>query len=203
LRVDRRSPRNGRCAPFVDPALGALDAPFCWRADAGSSVLAARARPTARGRADLKVAGLACVRHVVLGPGPVTQLLVRTSDRVLAVEVSGSCALETPIRLTLVVDGLAAAHTAGALIAALPDVLSGDPRWVRRSRRQLQFRNAVMALDGRAHGASYWQIAAIAVGPERARSERASLGRSLKDLMRRALAKGEALRDGAYRQLLG
>jgi hypothetical protein len=203
-RVETQSPAAahwGLCA-FVDPALGAGDAPFCWRADAGGSELTARAYPSVTRRADLRVAGSASIPHAVIGPGPVTRLLIRTTDRVLTLAVSGPCALHVPIRLVLVMDGLAHARAAAVLIAALPDVLAGDPRSIRRSRWQLFHQRALIALDGRSHGASYRQIAVAVVGAERARSAWLSPSRALKDLMCRAVAKGEALRDGAYRELL-
>lgn len=76
------------------------------------------------------------------------------------------------------------------------------PRWIRRTRDQELFRDAFVALDGRAAGASHREVAECIVGVKRVQQEWSGRGGSLKERVRRALAKGEELREGGYLKLV-
>jgi hypothetical protein len=73
---------------------------------------------------------------------------------------------------------------------------------VHRSRDRLLFRDALIALDGRRVGASHRDTAEVICGIKRVREDWSSRGGWLKERMRRALARGEELRDGGYRRAL-
>jgi hypothetical protein len=64
------------------------------------------------------------------------------------------------------------------------------------------FRDATVALDGRDAGASHREAAEVIFGTKRVRADWSARGGWLKERMRRALAKGEELRDGGYRRAL-
>lgn len=76
---------------------------------------------------------------------------------------------------------------------------TGPPRWSRQGR---EFRDALVSLDCRAAGLSYWEMAEIIHGREHVDTIRSRGSRALKDAMRRNLQRGEALRDGGFRDLL-
>jgi hypothetical protein len=66
----------------------------------------------------------------------------------------------------------------------------------------LFLRDALVALDGRHVGAGHRDTAEVICGIKRVREEWSGRGGWLKERMRRALAKGEELRDGGYRRYL-
>jgi len=196
-------PATGGSSTFVDPALTALDSPACWSADSGAAVLDARSdHSSPAAPADLTLAENRCVQHIVLGSDDLEYVLVRTTDRALTLRLRGERAYDAPVRLTFQVAGLVQARPAGALLTELPNLLISEPRRLKRTRRQILMRDALIALDGRHADASYRETAAVIVG--KADADAAWSGRSgwLKERMRRALRDGQALRDGDYRGLL-
>jgi len=193
----------GASTPFVDPALTAPDAPICWLAHAGSAVLDALAkRPQPGIPADLVLADLRCIRHVVIGPGNTEHLLIRTSERSLTIRLTGHRASLAPVRLTFLVPGLSSVKETAAILTPLPDLLTMRPRWRKRTREQELMRDAFIALDGRSVGASHRETAEVIFGVKRVREEWSGKGGWLKERMRRALAKGQALCDGGYWRLV-
>jgi hypothetical protein len=60
----------------------------------------------------------------------------------------------------------------------------------------------MLALDARRLGSTYQETAAVIHGAERARAAWSSTSTAMKERMRHLLARGQALRDGAYRGLL-
>ena len=84
----------------------------------------------------------------------------------------------------------------------LAHLLRSPQREVRRSREQLFLRDALVALDGHHVGATYRDTAAVIYGPDRANAAWASASTAMKERMRRALARGEEYRDGAYKEFL-
>lgn len=65
-----------------------------------------------------------------------------------------------------------------------------------------RLRQALLALDGSLAGATYRQIATTIFGEERVSTEWSAASRFLKDRVRRLVAKGHALMNGGYRDLL-
>ncbi len=129
-------------------------------------------------------------------------MLVRTTDRALTLRLRGARASDAPVRLTFLVTGLAQGRPAGALLAELPDLLIAEPRRLKRTRRQIFMRDALIALDGRHAGASYQETAAVIYGAKRTKVAWAGRSRAVKDRMCRALKMGNALCDGGYSELI-
>jgi hypothetical protein len=152
--------------------------------------------------ADLVLADLSCIRHVVIGPGNIEHLLVRTSERSLTIRLIGHRASRAPVRLTFLVPAQSRVKETAAILASLPDLMSMTPRWIKRNRYQELIHDAFMAVDGHDAGASHRETAEVIVGVKLVREEWSSKGGWLKERMRRALAKGEALRDGGYWKLV-
>ena len=89
-----------------------------------------------------------------------------------------------------------------AILATIPDLMTMRPRWIKRTRDQELIRDAFVALDGRSVGASHREVAEIIFGVKRVQHEWSGRGGWLKERMRRALDKGQELRDGGYRKLV-
>jgi hypothetical protein len=87
-------------------------------------------------------------------------------------------------------------------VSAPSHILHSPRGYVHRSRDRLLFRDALIALDGREAGASHRDTAVVIVGIRRVREDWSARGGWLKERLRRALAKGEQLRDGGYRRAL-
>jgi hypothetical protein len=138
-----------------------------------------------------------CIRQVVIGPDHVEHLLVRTSKRSLTVRLTGHRASQGPVCLTFHVPARSAKHAA-AYLASYRDLLAMKPRWLKRTRRQLLVRDALIAVDGRDAGASHREVAEVSIGRKRVREEWSARGGWLKERMRRALAVGEELCDGGH-----
>lgn len=159
-------------------------------------------RPPPGTPADLVLPDLRCVSHVVIGPGNLEHLLFRTSDRSLTIRLTGHRASQAPVRLTFLVPGLSRAREAAAILSSLPNLITVKPRWLKQTRDQELMRHAFIALDGRSVGASHRETAEVIFGVKRVREEWSGRGGWLKERMRRALAKGQEVRDGGYRRLL-
>jgi Uncharacterized conserved protein (DUF2285) len=197
------APPPGASAPFVDPALTAPDAPVCWLETSGAAIIDARSnRPADHAAPDLVLTDLPCVTHIVEGPANIEHLLIRTTTRSVILRLHGVHVIDSPVVLTFQVPGLAKARPLGALLRALPDLLSATPRHANHSIRQMLMRNALIALDGRRAGAHYRDLAAIIYGRRMADDAWKNHNRSLKDRLHRALTFGIAMRDGGYRTLL-
>ena len=188
---------------FVDPTTRAPEAPIDWTEELGAAKIDAVARLSRHGeRPDVHLTELLCVRHIVISADGEETALINTSDRALTLRLRGTTALRGPVCLTFQIAGLRALPGAGRSILSLPDLLASRPRTLNRSRRQLLLREALIALDGRAAGATYREVAAVVVGAESARAAWKNSDQSLEDRMRRALKAGMAIRNGRYRTLI-
>ena len=132
----------------------------------------------------------------------VEHVLLRTSDMCATLRLTGARAYRGPVRLTFVVAGRKRARALGALLSHFDDLVSGAPRKQMRTAKRIGLRNALVALDGDMAGASHFEIAAVMFGTARANQAWKSGSRSMKELVRRARAKGRELRDGGYRELI-
>ena len=147
--------------------------------------------------ASFLLAGKTCIRHVIIGPGDVEHLLIRTSDRSLTVRVTGHRASRGPVHLKFVIPAESRVKEAAAILASYPDLLTMRSRWVKKTSEQMLTRD-----DGHAAGASYREMAEAVHGQKRVREEWSGRGCSMKERMRRALAKGQALCHGGHRKLV-
>ena len=188
---------------FVDPASRAPEAPIDWIEDLGAAKIDAVSRDPRQGeRPDVNLAELQCVRHIVVSADGGETALINTSDRALTLRLRGTTALRGPVCLTFQIAGMTALPGAGRALQSLPDLIAGRPRTPNRSRRRLLLREALIALDGRAAGATYQDVAVVIAGAETARAAWKNADPLLKDRMRRALKTGMALRNGRYRLLI-
>ena len=166
-------------------------------------MLEAVARRAAPGtRASFVLADQACIRHVVIGPDDIEHLLIRTSERSLTVRVTGHRASRGPVHLKFVIPAESRVKEAAAILASYPDLLTMRSRWVKKTSEQMLTRDAFIAFDGHAAGASYREMAEAVHGQKRVREEWSGRGCSMKERMRRDLAKGQALCHGGHWKLV-
>ena len=113
--------------------------------------------------------------------------------------------LTRPARVTFELDGfdeLNARIDCLQMLQKLADPASSIPDAPLPSAVDNRLRQALLALDGSLAGASYRQIATTIFGDERVRRDWDAASRFLKDRTRRLVAKGRALMNGGYRDLL-
>ena len=129
-------------------------------------------------------------------------MILRDSDKALTLRLHGSLASLAPVTTTFLIAGLPAPSTLAADFGTLDGLLQCSRSRVHRSRDHLLLRDAIVSLDGRDAGASHREAAEVIFGIKRVRADWSARGGWLKERMRRALAKGEELRDGGYRRAL-
>ena len=151
---------------------------------------------------DLDLSVTPAIQHVIIRHDGSETVQIRTTDRCICLRLRGDRALDGPVQLTFQVPGLAHIRTATTNLAKLAELTALPVRWAKRSRQQLHFRDALIALDASAAGAGYRSIAVMIIGRQRTAAEWNGPSRSLKDRMRRVLSKGQRLRDGGYLQLI-
>jgi hypothetical protein len=186
----------GACIPFVDPALPAPEAPLCWLT---CPVVDAVAEPPgAAATPEISIAELSSAGHVILGPAGEEYVLLRDSSEALTLRVHGSRASMGPVSARFVVEASAQAGRALAAVQRATDLFFRPRHRSNRSRERLLARDALIALDAEAAGASLRETAELIHGAEFVRREWPGKGEWLKGRIRRARAKGEELRDGGY-----
>ncbi|WP_170937232.1 MULTISPECIES: DUF2285 domain-containing protein [Rhodomicrobium] len=118
--------------------------------------------------------------------------------------IEGADLLSGPVTLNFIIPGIAELGSAIDKLSTLRRILTYSPQiqpalrsW---STQTLRLRNALIALDGHAAGASYREIAAIIFGKERVTKDWPDP--SLKDRVRRSLRRGQAYANGGYRVLI-
>ena len=140
---------------------------------------------------------LQCVRHIIVSADGEETLLINTTDKALTLRLRGTTALRGPVCLTFQIAGMTALPGAGRALQSLPNLIAGRPRKPNRSRRRLLLREALIALDGRAAGATYQDVAVVIAGADTARAAWKNADPLLKDRMRRALKSGARMKQGA------
>jgi hypothetical protein len=141
----------------------------------------------------LVLTGHPCIPHVVVGPDHVERLLIRTSKRSLTIVLTGQRASRGPVQLMINIPPSLRLKRIAAILASYADLLNMKPRWTKRTRDQELIRDSLIAVDGRAAGASHREVAEIIFGHRRVREEWSARGGWMKDRMWRALTKGEML----------
>jgi hypothetical protein len=104
--------------------------------------------------------------------------------------------------LAFLVRGIPHAEAIAADFSTLGNLLDAPQNRAHRSRDRLLLRDALVVLDGRRAGVSHRDTAVVIFGVKRVRDDWSARGGWLKERMRRALSKGEKLRDGGYRRAL-
>lgn len=189
---------------FVDPTLPAPSSPVCWSSSKAAPVLEALAEhPRGGARPDFCVSELSAAAHIILGPAGEQLVVIKDADSAITLRLHGSRAILGPVAVVFMLRGLPNPGYVARAFGSLDNLLSCPSRDAHQGRDHLMMRDALVALDGRCAGASYRDVAAVLYGSERTYAEWSGLSRWMKERVRRALARGEHLRDGGYLKLLG
>lgn len=189
---------------FVDPALPAPSSPVCWCHSKAAPVLEALAeRPRLSAPPDLRINELSSAAHIILGPAGDQLVLLKDANSAVTLRLHGSRATLGPVAVVFMLRGLPDPGYVAGVLGSLANLVSCPSRDAHQGRDPLMMRDALVALDGRCAGASYRDVAAVLYGSERTYAEWSGLSRWMKERVRRALARGEQLRDGGYLELLG
>lgn len=129
-------------------------------------------------------------------------MLLRDAERAVTLRLDGARACLRPIALTFLIDGLPDPLACATRFTTLNQLIVTPCLKAQRSRGRIFMRDALLALDARHLGATYRETAAVLHGVQRARAAWSSTSTAMKERMRHLLARGQALRDGAYRSLL-
>jgi hypothetical protein len=143
------------------------------------------------------------IQQVVIGPDHLEYLLIRTSRGSLTIKLTGHRACLGPVYLTFQVSARSKVKESAVRLASYPDLMAMKSRWTKRTRSQVLVRDALIAFDGRAAGASHREVAEVIVGHKRVREEWSARGGWLKGRMERALAVGQTLCGGGHRKYIG
>lgn len=195
-------PALGTCIPFVDPSLRACDAPLCWCPCAAAPLLDAIAERAAdASTAYVSLFDLASAGHVIIAPSGEELVMLRDSSGAVTLRCRGCPLTKSAARLTLT-NSLSDPDAHAKAVSSLADLLLRPMNTTDCTRIRLLLRDGLIALDGKCLGASYRDIAIVIYGLERVQEEWVGASRWMKDRICRAHAKGEALRDGGYLDLL-
>jgi hypothetical protein len=206
LRIRRRHPRAEKWGLFVfaDPSQAAPDAFVAWLPTIARRVLRARCTLAVAANAGnvVSLSAFRAMRSAVIGADGVPVVTMRRHGCCVGLMAHGWHALARPAAVTFEVEGLD--ELAGGIdcLRTLqrllnPAACAGMPATVQERLRQ-----ALLALDGSLAGASYRQIATTIFGEDRVSEEWSAASRFLKERVRRLVAKGHALMNGGYRDLL-
>lgn len=199
--------RRGAFLPFVHPALAAPDAPVSWLAQALTSGGAFYATPMSTGDIDgFTPNTYPQTAHILLGAKGEEHVIVRANGVSTTLTLRGARSAIAPVIVTMPVD----LHNPEKMVERLRRLaahqsvraLKRRDRDRKPERRLRLLRDALAAIDGHDNGATYREIAAVLYGRGSARIAWSSSSRALKDHIRYALRRGEALRGGGYLTLL-
>ena len=160
------------------------------------------ARAAGEGEATLLLSALASVEHILRDARGLQHVVLRGNGAAMQLLIRGADVAAEPVVLRFSVPGLGAIGDACRDLSRLRRILSPAPPplplpgW---TPTRLKLRDALIALDGRAAGASHRDIAAVLHGSAFV-SANWELG--LKERVRRHLTRGLTLAGGGYRALL-
>ena len=163
---------------------------------------AVTARPHEAADAVISIAELSSVGHVIVGPAREEYVLLRDSSQALTLRVHGARACMGPVSASFMVAASAQAGRTLPAVQRATDLLFRPRHGINHSRERLLARDALIALDADAAGASLRQTAELIHGAEFVARVWPGEGDWLKGRMRRARAKGQELREGGYRRWL-
>jgi hypothetical protein len=204
-RLRRRSPRCERWGldPLVDPTCPAPLAPLCWTIGEAAPVLDGIAeRATSRAPAALSIKGYTAAGHIVIGPTGQEYIVFRDAERAASLRLEGSRAGLGAVTVTFLVRDLPDPGLLAQRFRTLGRLIAAPRPEVRPSRTRLFHRDALIALDARLVGLSHREIAVLLHGADAVRSSWSRSSGSIRERVRNLLARGQELRDGAYRKLL-
>ncbi len=170
--------------------------------DSGLPALRATARAEVTGSAGIDVTVLPALQHILIDADARQHLVLRAHGVILQIVVDGADVIRGPVILDFNVHSQL--RRSGHQLIMMDRFLSGTaprspaiPAWTSQARK---LRDAIIALDGRAAGASHRDVAIVIYGRAKVESEWRPAG--LRDLVRRDLDRGLKLAMGGYRDLL-
>jgi hypothetical protein len=184
--------------------LNALEARQVWLPQRAPTLTgtALPLRSEADGAASILMPALPCLEHILIDARGSQHVVLRGNGATMQLLIEGADIAAGPVALAFAVRGVGAIRDACRDLALLGRILAPAGR-VRRIARwtptTLKLRDALIALDGRAAGASHRDIAVVLHGNAYVA---ANWMAGLKERVRRNLARGVALADGGYRALL-
>jgi hypothetical protein len=148
------------------------------------------------------ITALPALQLILIDNASRQHLVLRAHGVILQVVVDGAEVVHGPVVLGFHIDSQL--RRSGHQLIMMDRILSGTaprsppkPVWTPQARK---LRNAVIALDGRAAGASHREVAIAIYGQAKVASEWGPAG--LRDVVRRDLERGLKLAAGSYRHLL-
>jgi hypothetical protein len=169
-------------------------------------VLAHRAPPDPQQRCDVDFSQLTTARRILIDPSGTEHIVLQSQRHTITLRSQGMSVIDAPVNLSFLIHGLSSIATAPRLLRLARSLL--DPN----SDAKLQqpgpapwypkLREALLALDGDLAGATQREIAAVLYGQHIADEAWRCGNFSLKQRVRRAIAKGRALSAGGYVDLL-
>jgi hypothetical protein len=209
LRMRRRHPRAEMWGLFVfaDPSHAAPDAFVAWLPTIDRRVLRARCAFAVAADAGTVVAlsAFRAQRSAIIGADGVPVVTMRRQGCRVGLMAHGWHALARRAVVTFEVEGLDELDGGIDSLRTLQRLLNPNARArpaAIPAAVQERLRQALLALDGSLAGASYREIATTIFGDKRVSEEWSAASRFLKDRVRRLVAKGHALMNGGYRDLL-
>ena len=174
---------------------------MCWTIGTASPALDAIANRSTS-EPDLHLHGHVAATHMIVGPNGQEHVVLRDAERAVTLRVEGSRVCLGGVDVTFLVEGIPNPVTVATRFGMLNDLIVSPRLSGQRSRSRVFMRDALVALDARQLGATYRETAAVIHGAQRARAAWSSTSTAMKERMRHLLARGQDLRDGAYRSLL-
>lgn len=194
-------PENGPSIPFADPKLPAPQAGVCWTIGAASAALDVIADRSIN-EPDLHLHGHVAAGHIIVGPNGQEHVVLRDAHHAVTLRVEGARVRLGGVDVTFLIEGVPNPVTVASRFDMLNDLIASPCLSAERSRARVFMRDALVALDARQLGATYRETAEVIYGLHRAGAAWSSRSTAMKERMRHLLARGQALRDGAYRSLL-
>jgi len=176
-----------------------------WSPEIASPALQALIEPAkSPGQANFALSRFAVDISILFDIAGRHQIVFKSRRQSLLLTVTGTADLAGPARITFLTHGAEGAARAPRAFAAFNACLSPQHKanHARRTTTLLRRRNALIALDGDAAGASYREISTVMFGVKDTAESWSSLNNPRKDQVRRALQRGQALIAGGYRKLL-
>ena len=207
LRMRRRYLRAERWGlfAFADPLRPACQTSVFWLPHMSRRTIRARCNLNVSSHsADvIRLASFRTKRVAVAGVDGVSVVTMKSGHSRTTLVAHGWPVLTRPARVTFELDGFdELTARIDCLLQKLADPVSTIPGAPLPSAVDNRLRQALLALDGSLAGASYRQIATTIFGDERVRRDWDAASRFLKERTRRLVAKGRALMNGGYRDLL-
>jgi hypothetical protein len=140
--------------------------------------------------------------HLLNEPGGRQSVVFRGNGASIQISVEGADIAAGPVAMSFLIDGLDALNHDFDRLTTLRRIISCTsrapvpPQWTAKTMR---LRDALITLDGRVAGATYYEIAIMLYGSEYVESNWET---GLKDRMRRHFRRGRELSNRGYRELL-